>query len=248
MDWSRAKSVLIYAFLLLNIVLGYQLWQDVRDQINTEQDWTTLSEETRRIMDVKQIQVTSKIPSETPSLREITYRYEKKTSFKNILTTPIESRVLYATKREMVRALEEAIPHIEMYQLDQQLSDESKFVLHQQMVNGLPLFEVKLELYYENREIVAFRQQYAEIEDSKTAQEQKILPASQALDTLIEKNLPPGTVVTDIQLGYHGQVFDTDTQVAAPTWRLLLDNGDIYYMNAINGAVEHVPSGKKETK
>lgn len=248
MDWSRAKSVLIYAFLILNIVLGYQLWQDVRDQMNTEQDWTSLSEETRRIMDVKQIQVTSKIPSETPSLREITYRYEKKNSYKNVLDTPIESRVLYATKREMVRSLEEAIPHVELYQLDQQLSDESKFVLHQQMVNGLPLFEVMLELYYENREIVSFRQQYAEIEDSKTAQEQKILPASQALDTLIEKNLAPGTVVTDIQLGYHGQVFDTDTQVAAPTWRLLLDNGDIYYMNAINGAVEHVPSGKKESK
>lgn len=247
MDWSRAKSVLIYAFLILNIVLGYQLWQDVRDQINTEQDWTSLSEETRRIMDVKQIQVTSKIPSETPSLREITYRYEEKNSLKQVLGQPIESRVLYGTKREMVRSLQEEIPHIELYQLDQQVSDGSRFVLHQQMANGLPLFEVRLELYYENREIVSFRQQYAEIEDSKTAQEQKILPASQALDTLIEKNLSPGTVVTDIQLGYHGQVFDTDTQVAAPTWRLLLDNGDVYYMNAINGAVEHVPAGKKES-
>lgn len=35
MDWGRAKNVLIYAFLLLNLVLGYQLWNDLREQADS---------------------------------------------------------------------------------------------------------------------------------------------------------------------------------------------------------------------
>ena len=248
MDWSRAKSILIYAFLLLNIVLGYQLWQDVRVHINTEQDWTSLSEETRRIMDVKQITVTSNIPAETPSLSEISYRMLDSDERKTVMQEPVESKVLYMSTRDMINELEDEIPHIEVYQYDQAIGGDGTFILHQQMVNGLPLFEVKLELYYENQLINAFRQKYAEISDMKTADGQKILPASQALDTVIEKHLSPGSNVIDIKLGYHGQLFDTETQVAAPSWRLLLENGDIYYMNAINGAVEHVPAGKKENE
>ncbi|MGZ9585938.1 two-component system regulatory protein YycI [Paenibacillus marinisediminis] len=246
MDWSRAKSILIYAFLLLNIVLGYQLWQDISAQMNKELDWTSLSEETRKIMDVKQISVTASIPSETPSLREITYRMINKDVDPTPMKEPVESKVLFMTKRDTIQEMEDEIPHIEMYQHDQALSGDGVFIMHQQMVNGLPLFEVNLELYYENQMIKAFRQQYAEIENSKTSEDQKILPASKALDTVIEKHLAPNSVVTDVKLGYHGQVFDTDTQVAAPSWRLLLENGDVYYMNAINGAVEHVPAGKKE--
>lgn len=246
MDWSRAKSVLIYAFLLLNIVLGYQLWQDIRDQMHTELDWTSLSEETRRIMDVKRIEVTANIPAETPSLREISYRLVKTDiGFKSLLT-PVESKVLYMSKRDIVRELEDEIPNIQYYIYDQAIGGDGIFTMQQQMVNGLPLFEVKLELQHESGQIIAYRQQYAEIDDTKTSDDQKILPASQALDTVIEKNLAPNSVVTDVRLGYHGQLFDTETQVAAPAWRLLLDNGDIYYMNAINGAVEHVPVRKKE--
>jgi len=33
MDWGRAKSVLIVSFLVLNVLLGYQLWLNVRDQV-----------------------------------------------------------------------------------------------------------------------------------------------------------------------------------------------------------------------
>ncbi|MCG7408357.1 two-component system regulatory protein YycI [Paenibacillus sp. ACRRX] len=245
MDWSRAKSVLIYAFLLLNVVLGYQLWQDLRDKMHSELDWTSLSAETQLIMNKKQIQVLATIPSETPSLHELTYRITTR-KYKTPLKQQEDTKIIFSQK-ELVRGLDDEIEHMEMYHYDQFSGDDRVFVLHQQMANGLPLFEVKLELYYESQKIKAFSQQYAEPEDSKDAQEQKILPATQALGRVIEI-LPTNAVVRDVRLGYHGQLFNTDTQVAAPTWRVLLDSGDAYYMNAINGAVEHVPVGKKESK
>lgn len=41
MDWGRAKNVLICAFLGLNLLLCYQLWVDLRDQVSANLDFTS---------------------------------------------------------------------------------------------------------------------------------------------------------------------------------------------------------------
>lgn len=64
--------------------------------------------------------------------------------------------------------------------------------------------------------------------------------ASKAMAPFIERNLPDGAVITDIQLGYHGQMFDTETQVSAPYYRVPLEDGNEYYIHAINGEVAQV--------
>jgi Uncharacterized protein conserved in bacteria len=55
---------------------------------------------------------------------------------------------------------------------------------------------------------------------------------------LAERFLQRGDGIADIRLGYHGQMYESDTQVLAPKWRIVLDNGDIYYVHAVNGEVE----------
>jgi hypothetical protein len=50
--------------------------------------------------------------------------------------------------------------------------------------------------------------------------------------------LPVGSVITDIQLGYHGQRFDSETQPMLPFWRIVLEKGAPYYVQAFSGAVE----------
>jgi regulatory protein YycI of two-component signal transduction system YycFG len=75
MDWGRAKSVLIYAFLVLNLLLCYQLWIDVRDQVSAGLDFTSLSAETQAVMEEKGIRLLCPIPAATPQLTDITYRY-----------------------------------------------------------------------------------------------------------------------------------------------------------------------------
>ncbi|MBN3524270.1 two-component system regulatory protein YycI [Paenibacillus apiarius] len=245
MDWSRAKNVLIYAFLLLNIVLGYQLWQDMRDRMHSDLDWTSLSEETRIIMDMKKIQVTAKIPAETPSLREITYRFVNRGKMEVPLKTPKDSVIIFSEK-DLIRSLQGEIPNIDMYRYDETVGGTGPFLFHQRLPNGLPIFEVTLKLMHRSQKITAYQQQYVELVESKTNKEQKILPASQALGIVIEKYLLPGSVVRNVQLGYHGQLFEAETQVAAPSWRITLDNDEVYYVNAINAAVDTSQAGKKE--
>lgn len=246
MDWSRAKNIMIYAFLLLNIVLGYQLWQEVRDQMHSELDWTSLSDAAKKMMEVKKIQVTAKIPSETPALREITYRFLKRGDQLEPLKQPQDTKIVFA-ENDLIKSLQGDIPHIEMYRYDPLTGRNGTFVLHQRLPNGLPIFEVTLELAHSQQKIQGFRQQYVELIEAKESKEQKILPASQALEHVILSALMSGAVVKNVQLGYHGQIFDAaNTQVAAPSWRILLENDEVYYVNAISGAIDTPQEGKKE--
>ncbi|MBR2569428.1 MAG: two-component system regulatory protein YycI [Paenibacillus sp.] len=244
MDWSRAKSILIYAFLLLNVVLGYQLWQDVQERLSTQLDWTSLSEDAKQMKEAKNIDIPAKIPSETPSLREITYKVIENQQTRVPLKQVADSKIIYMSQKDFIEGLGDEIHYLEQYRHDMAINEDGVFILHQQLTNGLPLFEVKLKLYYENQKITGYAQQYVEAEESRELEDQKIITASQALGSVIMNHLSVGSIVRDIQLGYHGQLFDTDTQVASPTWRIMLEGGDVYYVNAISGSVEHVQGEK----
>lgn len=235
MDWSKAKTVLIFSFLLLNVLLGYQLWMDSRDRMNSNPDLTGLTEETRRMMQEKQIRLESSIPSETPYLREISVRLDNRKLV--TLPQPVDSKIVFSDK-DLRQGLKGAIPNIEAYEFDQAASTESVWELHQLADNRLPMFDVKLELVYKNQKIDSYRQQVAEVLPSDSEKDQKVLPAYKAVGSLIDNKLPVGTVIKDVRLGYHGQLFNSDDQVLAPSWRIVTESGQLYYVHAISGAVE----------
>ncbi|WP_410512895.1 two-component system regulatory protein YycI [Paenibacillus sp. BR2-3] len=239
MDWGRAKNVLIYAFLLLNLLLCYQLWVDLRDQVSANLDFTSLSEETQQIMEQKGIRVLGPIPAATPQLPDITYRYsgEELDQQPVPLVQPIDSKLIYSSFSELSSELQSQIPDIAGYRLDSQESEVGKFVLHPLVQKQWPLFRVSLELINSNQKIVAYRRPQIEIGTSSSQEVQKVLPASQALSSLIEKYFAPDTVVTDIQLGYYGELFNSESQVAAPMWRFMLENGKSYYVHGISADI-----------
>ena len=239
MDWGRAKNVLIYAFLLLNLVLGYQLWIDYREQAGSSLDFTSLSESTQRVMEENRIQVLSPIPSETPQLPKIAYTYSMEAQGKPVkLNEAVDTKLIYSNQRELVTALEGQIPNLNQFRHDPQSDKEDAFVFRP-LVNGeWPLFNVELELFHESQKIEYFRKPVLEIQSTSDVEEQKVLSASKALGTIIERNvIPPKSAVKDIQLGYYGQMFNTDVELAAPAWRFTLDNGEMIYVQGISGDV-----------
>ncbi|RED54492.1 two-component system regulatory protein YycI [Cohnella lupini] len=245
MDWRRAKSVLIISFLMLNIVLGYQLWTDWRERLNTAVDWTSLPPETLLAMREKNIQVddNATIPTETPAMREMTYTFKQRagTGINDrtaIAATP-ETRFVF-NQEELVVALGGIIPELGTYTLDVPGSREGVYFRFNRMQGGWPLFDIHLNLYYSEQKIRAYTQDLIEIKPSSGAKEQQVLPAAKALAKVIEVNLPAGSVIKEIRLGYHGEeIFnDAETQVSVPSWRVLLENGEeVYYVNAISAEV-----------
>ncbi|OMC70384.1 hypothetical protein BK125_26265 [Paenibacillus odorifer] len=239
MDWGRAKNVLICAFLGLNLLLCYQLWVDLRDQVSANLDFTSLSAETQAVMEQKGIRVLCPIPASTPQLPNITYRYsaEEQTEPPIKLDVPIDSKLIYSSFSELSKALEDKISDISNYRFDSQESEVGKFVLHPLVQNQWSLFRVRLELINSDQKIVAYRWPKIEIGTSSSDKEQKVLPASQALSSLIEKYFPADSVVKEIELGYYGELFNSESQVASPMWRFMLENGNAYYVDAISADI-----------
>lgn len=243
MDWRRAKSVLILSFLMLNVLLGFQLWMEWRERLNTSVDWTSLPPETQQIMRDKNIQVddNAKIPTETPVLRELTYTFKQRTgdaiNDRISITPPPENRIVFF-EDELAVALGGVVPELGRYRLDPPGSRDGVFVFNR-MENNWPMFDIHLELFYSEQKIRAYLQDLIEIKPSNGAEEQQVLPAAKALAKVIERNLPVGSVIKEIRLGYHGEIFeDAEAQVSAPSWRVLLENGEeVYYVNAISAEV-----------
>ena len=99
MDWRRAKSVLIFSFLMLNVILGYQLWTDWRERLNTSVDWTSLPRDVGvHAGEENTSGDNARIPTETPIMREFTYTFKlmgTSISDRTAISAPPETRVVF---------------------------------------------------------------------------------------------------------------------------------------------------------
>lgn len=240
MDWSRAKSILIGSFLLLNMLLFYQLWTARTEQGGTPEDVNLQVEETRKILQRNQISVTGDIPRDAPKLKLINVMFDENVQpgQKLSLTQPFKYSPLpgRGSKDNDPRSI---IKGWDLYQWDPAGSKKDMIVFNQ-MYGNVPLFDVKLEFYEEKEEIVAYRQALVEVQLITEQEQQKVIPAYTAIRRLAE-SLPKGSVITEVRLGYHGQNFSSQLQSNVPLWpfwRVTLNNGEIYYIHGFNGAVE----------
>ncbi|MCQ6563446.1 two-component system regulatory protein YycI [Paenibacillus mendelii] len=238
MEWGRAKSVLIFAFLVLNIVLGYQLWSNIQEGPSSSGDVKDLSAGTLAVMRDKGIKLDARsIPTETPKLRELTYRVTEKLGEgkRHTLQVPVDSKIVF-NEKELQNELGSVIPDLKEYTYDPALNEDEAFILHRE-AQDRPMFDIRLKLYFSNQKIVAYSQDRVELITGDEAAEQTVLPATKALESLIYNHFKPGAVIKDIKLGYHGQDFNSDTQFSAPSWRVLLEDGLVYYVHAISAEV-----------
>jgi regulatory protein YycI of two-component signal transduction system YycFG len=238
MDWSRAKTILLISFLLLNLLLGYQLWYDKVSPTSNNSDAVEATPEIEQTMAKKNIVLNAKVSRETPKLREIEVKITPGDGEPPVVTmaTPFQASEL-KDRTSSKNALSKRVPDGESYQLDNYDSRGSIHVLHQ--MQGLyPMFDVKLELYEVDGVIQTFKQMHAEVLAGAVVKEEKVLAGFTVIELLVEKYLKDGSNIIDVRLGYHGQAFDAETRVLAPYWRVVTSQGDRFFVHAITGAVE----------
>lgn len=240
MDWSRAKSVLILAFLVLNMLLGYQLWMDELNLRAFSQN-AAKRDEMNRMLEMKEIHLQAVVPEGMPVLKELTVRVEHTGQADKWEALSRNIPVSQLRDAGFIRnLLAPVIPQIEHYAPDPYQSANGIFVMHQ-LYNELPMFPMRLELAAEAGQITKYKMAYAaEVDpaDEETSKEQQVLSAYTVLGNLAEYYLPQGSVIVDVRLGYHGPIFESETQVLAPYWRIVLSEGETYYVHAVTGAVE----------
>lgn len=235
MEWGRVKTILILSFLFLNLLLAYQLWENRLDFFSLVS--TGEEDELMDLLRSKNIEISHDIPKETPNVREIsiTYRKQMSSSERIELFPSIDVNVDEETWRAQ---LQKQIPELDEYEIDDAVSKSDELLVMNQFVNDLPLFQVNIMLDVVDQKFVRYSQNYVEVTSLIEQEEQPALSAYRVLRLLAESKMKSGSVIKDISLGYHGQLFEGDTQVLAPKWRVMLQNGDLYYVHAISGEVE----------
>jgi regulatory protein YycI of two-component signal transduction system YycFG len=237
MDWGRTKTILILSFLCLNLFFGYQLYQIRSENQSLSAGTIQDSYSIEKLLELNNIRLIEAIPDETPKLRDVLVKYEV-SPFRQFFDKPLKSNAVFERK-SLSDLLTEQIPSASNYELDQAISTNSHYVLNQ-LYNGIPLFNVQLDLYAVNGKISEFIQSKVSISESDKNPQMQVMSAKRALQFLIENYLEKGAVIKSIQLGYHGQEFETNVQLLSPNWRFVLNGGTIYYVHAINGEVEVV--------
>jgi regulatory protein YycI of two-component signal transduction system YycFG len=247
MNWSRAKTILICSFLMLNLILGFQLWSTNRsNQTEIALDTSGTVEELNNALRNKNIRLMDELPTDQPKMKVITVKYDDnmKPSELKTLKTPINMGNLLGKGASKEVQAQSEIPNFGLYQLDSAISRKGVYVFTQ-LYGKIPLFDVRVELGENNGEITSYRQVYVEVESGVEQIEQKLIPAQLAVRSLVDNYLSDGAIITEVRLGYHGQPYNSETQPMFPHWRIRIDNGDIYYVQAFNGAVE---SPQKESE
>ncbi|WP_281883335.1 two-component system regulatory protein YycI [Paenibacillus sp. YYML68] len=240
MDWGRAKTILILSFLLLNVVLGFQLSTSRTEllELGVNPD-SQVMEELQQLLKLKNIQVPADIPKEKQKLKEIVARFDDYHEVERPIPVPtpfkFDPLINKGTFTDMLAKT--GIPNTDSYQFDPVTSDTSTFVFHQ-LYGSLPMFEAQLKLFEKDGMVTSYQQGYVRIMSEGTQPEQSVISPYIALRSLVENYLEPGTVITGVRLGYHGQLYNSQTLYMVPTWRISLGNGDLYWVHAINGAVE----------
>ncbi len=260
MDWRRAKTILIIAFLLLDSFLFYQLWTGRGQEVEMGQQNTATSSNLQDVLKARNIKLQIEAPAETPEMYYLNIRYGD-IKLLDMSKLPnqmfrIEGHILQSqflqplpspssvAKGDISRIYKDHILFFDNYKLDAKMSHSNKLVYHQ-LWNTYPFFGATLELNQVDQNVIGYHQIHYEVVNKGSGK--KVISSITALRTLIENNMiGKDESIHAIDLGYYGHTYDADIQVIAPVWRVIHGSNQVHYVNGITGVIEKTPSLPKK--
>lgn len=230
MDWSKTKTILILAFLALNLFLSGQLLEARVEQSEDFNTTENVKRELNQLSREKEIVIQVDLPADAPS---VTY----------LEATPTDPGPGWENEgdgsyskawdpaRYPVQELKEHAVNFTDYRYHADDSSATQRVYYQYRGNR-PLFDASLKVQVEEGKIVSIRQTHFDVkQDGAIAQ--PAVTAHSALLSLIESGkLKKGEKVTGVELGYHGSSYEATVRILSPVWRIQTDKR-ITYVNAI---------------
>ncbi|WP_216830170.1 two-component system regulatory protein YycI [Alkalihalobacterium elongatum] len=255
MDWSRAKTIFIITFILLNGFLFYQLRElNHHNQINliieatlqerlnemnvTIEDNVDEELESGLLIVGKNIQITEDMVSGLKK-QEITFLNETTIISRLEEPFPIEKESI---NDQVQGFLNDFVLNGDMYELSRIEDDRNQLLFMQQYGDKVmySFDEAPLILQLNDQdEIVAYQQMLYEVDES--GREQEFLSGLKAIERLLNEQLiSANQIITQVDFGYYSFFKQLgDIQVFAPMWRISVDGKD-YLVNAIDGSVQDV--------
>ncbi|MEW9031253.1 MAG: two-component system regulatory protein YycI [Planifilum fimeticola] len=239
MDWSRAKTLLIIAFVALNLFLTVQVIQAWVEKSQMQNENDSIRRELTQILREKDIE-TPDIPQNPPPVSVLEARIAPPGKGWEPLPDggygkSFHPPVTLSGPNQLDAFLEKQVPSFKEYHL---VSRKGQKRIYLQYWKERPLYGSRLEVKLSGgRALHSLKLVRLSIKEGKDVQTP--VPASFALFNLVESGkVPKGTVFTHIELGYHGQSYDAKTRVLSPVWKFAAADGRTYYVNALTGALQ----------
>lgn len=238
MDWSKAKNIFIVAFLLLNILLGYQLYLKQSENIQNYQWASNNIEELKKILKQRNINVKVEIPQEAPKLKFLNVKNIEISNYKDINLDKDEA---IEGNYSIDSILKDIIYKFAEYKYNPIESNNKNYFVYNQVMGKIPYFEAEIEANITDNGYVSYTQNYFEI--LSEGLDRQVISAYSALRTVLDQQLiPKNAIIEEITLGYHGQSKQSSTQMLTPVWRITYkvkgENTELL-VNAMTGGLQN---------
>ncbi|WP_062351060.1 two-component system regulatory protein YycI [Bacillus kwashiorkori] len=248
MDWSRAKTIFIITFFILDIFLIYQLTNQKNDNTFDLIKETSI-EEQLKADEIKVPKLPEK-PTKETYIEADAKRFMKddlffegqeisivnETFVQSLLKKPYKLKDEWEVKN-VDSFVTENVFSGSQYRFSYFDQDNLSIIYYQTHKNN-PFFQNssgQLTLHLnENKEIISYTQTM--LENIKEIKEQQILTAHEAMVTLYKKRLlKSGSEITRVDIGYYTLVPISTSQLLVPTWRFSIKGQEDLYVNAVEG-------------
>jgi regulatory protein YycI of two-component signal transduction system YycFG len=243
MDWQRAQTYLITAFVLVNLFLLYQIQQTMEqkneslaiDKISNTQIKSLLTEnkielDVPRPKDVDELKIWQGTPSKIVGWQQLEHGYQKRFTTKTVSVKDVN---------QLHRILLKEVPFFSEYKLLSRPNGISGKWVYVQHIDQRPLYDGRVEVEISKNQLKSlFMTHYTLQETSNIA---NVTDFNTALYNLINNRASNKTQhIKRIQLGYQSQFYNDQTYFFIPVWRFQLDKME-YDVHAITyGAVKNV--------
>lgn len=252
MDWSKIKTIFILTFLILDVYLFFQFIK-IRDENKYEFATEATFEDKLKADEIKYVDLPKtsakdQYISAKPKIftkddldklkGQMTYLKDA-TTIESAFVKPVQLSSKFSIS-EVTSFVRENILYGDHYQFFSENDKKGTITFYQQYENkefyknisGM----ITLNISKENK-IISYEQTYL-IGLDKMPTNEEVLPPINAIETLHQKGLlKPKSKVTDIELGYSTLVQLAASQVLTPTWHIVVNNKDDFFVNAFEGQV-----------
>ncbi|MFC7440136.1 two-component system regulatory protein YycI [Laceyella putida] len=253
MDWSRAKTILIIAFIVLNLFLGLQLNQLVKQQSDYVETEEISLAQLKQIAKKNNIRFPDE-PSKTPAklaafnatVTPVTldgWKKNERGSYSKTFAAPLA----YRSDRELAGLLSKEVPDFGDYKPMAEAKDKRVYV---QTVKGRPIWDATLEVELVGSAIKALHLVHYELSQLPTEEELLTYPSA-LYQVIINYDTSGPASISQPKLGYRAKAYSGEKDILVPYWQFEVGD-NLIYLNATkrgaNEKMEITPKQQNENK
>lgn len=266
MEWSKTKTIFIFAFLILDIFLAFEFFE-----LRGKGDYAVIQKATTEEQLAAEGIKYSKLPESVGKSFYITakskdFTLEEVSELKDQTLVLTNSNINGDSFRTLNMQLAEtyALPEVNLEsKVNQFLKDnvisgqlyhywykdeQTNSIICIQKYNNQNIFQSKddhiaMVILYLNEDNEIFAYEQSMLEDINEVEEKEAaVPALKAIEALYNKNyLKSNSEIKQIQYGYYTHSPLSNQQILAPTWHIIVETEDKereeFYVNALEGDV-----------